>query len=137
MKIAMFVESPPDAGGGFQQSLSTVHALLGMREHEFVVFTPLQSAQRRLRDFGIESIVYRSAGVRLLDRLSATVTGGAIFRRLRRLGFPRLGRHLDALLDDHAIDLVVMTNCAEAALRIADHHYLATLWDMDHRDRLE
>lgn len=139
MRIAVFLESPPDSGGGFVQALSTVESLMrmGEKQHEIVVFTPVERTHRRLLDYGIKSVVYKSWGLRLMDRLSSTVAGGAILRRLRRLGFRRLGRHLDALLDDHAIDLVVFSELAEAALRISDHHYIVTLWDLDHRDYLE
>lgn len=139
MRIAVFLESLPNTGGGFLQALSTVESLMRMSEkqHEIVAFTPFELTRQRLLNYGIEAIVFKRWGFRLIDRLSSTVAGGAILRRLRRLGFRRLGRHLDALLDDHAINLVVLTECAEAALRISDHHYIVTVWDVDHRDYLE
>lgn len=139
MRIAVFLESLPDSGGGFLQALSTVESLMRMdeKQYEIVVFTPAERTRQRLLEYGIESVLFKRWGIRLIDRLSSTVAGGAVLRRLRRLGFHRLGRHLDALLDDHAIDLVVFTECAEAALRISDHHYIVTLWDIDHREYLE
>ncbi len=139
MRIALFLESPPESGGGFVQALSTVESLLRLREkqHEVIVFTPLERTRQWLLGYGIESVVFKRLGLRLIDRWSSTVVGCAVLRRLRRLGFRRLGRHLDALLDDYAIDLVVLAECAEAALRISDHHYVVTHWDADHRDYLE
>jgi glycosyltransferase involved in cell wall biosynthesis len=41
------------------------------------------------------------------------------------------------LLDDHRIDLVLLNEQAEAALRIGDHPFITTLWDLDHRDHPE
>ena len=140
MRIALFLESPPDSGGGSVQALSTVESLSRLREmqHQVVVFTPHESMHRRLLEYGIESVVFKSRGLRLIDRWSSTVAGGAILSRLRRIpGLRRLGRHLDALLDDYAMDLAVFTDCREAALRISDHHFVVTLWDVDHIDNLE
>lgn len=136
MRIAVFLECLPNSGGGFVQALSTVEslALKGSIAHDVLVFTPFEETRQLLLKHGIEAIRFKRRGFRLIDRLSSTVAGGAVFRRLRRLGVRRLGRHLDALLDDHAIDMVVLTECADAALRISDHHYVVTVWDLDHRD---
>jgi glycosyltransferase involved in cell wall biosynthesis len=137
MRIALFLEnSPAEGGGGFQQSLSAVESLVlrNATEHEFVVFTPFERTRRRLLKHGIAAIRYKCRVVRLIDRWSATVLGNSVIRRLRRLGLRRLGRHLDALLDDHGVDLVVLTAMAEAVLRIGDHPFIVTVWDISHRD---
>lgn len=136
MRIALFLERLPDVGGGFQQALSTVVALArpAATGHEVVVFTQYERTRKVLLAYGIDAIRFRHHGVRLLDRWSATVVGGAILRRLRRAGFRRLGRHLDALLDDHAIDLVILSECTEIGLRIGDHPFIVTVWDVFHRD---
>ena len=57
MRFAVFLESPPDSGGGFVQALSTVESLMRMgdKQYEFVVFTPLESTHQRLLEYGIES----------------------------------------------------------------------------------
>ena len=62
------------------------------------------------------------------------MVGGGILRRLQQLGLRRLGRHLDALLDDHGVDLVVLTETVDSALRIGDHPFIVTILDLDHRD---
>lgn len=139
MRIGLFLECSHDEhGGGFQQSLSTVEFLIGKTtEHEFIVFTPLEQTRRFLYKKGIKAVRVKQGIFRLLDRWAATVIGGAIFRRLRRLGLRRLGRHLDALLDDHGIDLVLLTETVDSALRIGDHAFIVTILDLDHRDHPE
>jgi glycosyltransferase involved in cell wall biosynthesis len=137
MRIGLFLENlPEEGGGGFQQSLSTVESLVlrNTTKHEFVVFTPFERTRQRLLKHGIAAIRYRHRVVRLIDRWSATALGNSLLRRLRRLGLRRLGRHLDALLDDHGIHLVLLTAMAEATLRIGDHPFIVTVWDVSHRD---
>jgi glycosyltransferase involved in cell wall biosynthesis len=136
LRIGLFLERSPDVGGGFQQALSTVVALArpAATEHDIVVFTQYGRTREVLATHGIKAIQFRHSGLRLLDKWSATFLGGAILRRLRRLGFPRLGRHLDALLDDHAIDIAILSECTEIGLRIGDHPFIVTVWDVFHRD---
>lgn len=139
MRIAIFLESLHDSGGGFQQALSTVEALTrkGATKHEIQVFTPHEETRLFLRRLGIEAVRFKHSPYRLLDRWSASVFGNAILRRLRRLGLRRLGRHLDALLDDHGIDLALFNECGEYPRRIGDHPLIVTVWDLDHRDHPE
>lgn len=140
MRIAVFLETAPTDGGAFQQALSTIEMLAresGAR-HEFVVFTPFRETRQLLFErHGIAAIRFRSRLIRHLDMLSATRFGEAILRRLRSIGFRRLGRHLDALLDDHGIDLVLLTDVTEVGLRIGHHPFIATVMDLDHRDHPE
>jgi glycosyltransferase involved in cell wall biosynthesis len=135
MRIAIFLESLHDTGGGFQQALSTVEALTrkNATKHDFVVFTPFEQTKQLLLKEGIEAIWLEGRGFRLIDRWSATWMGRAVLRRLQRLGFRRLGRYLDAVLDDYGIDLVVFNECTEFAWRIGDHPFIVTVWDLDHR----
>jgi glycosyltransferase involved in cell wall biosynthesis len=136
MRIALFLEPWPHAAGDFQQSLSMVEALTrpGAMAHDVVVFTPFEQTRQFLLANGIESIRFQRRGFRLLDRWSTTVLGGAILRRMRRFGLRRLGRHLDALLDDYDIDVVLLTELGEAARRIGDHAFIVVVWDVIHRD---
>jgi glycosyltransferase involved in cell wall biosynthesis len=137
MRIALFLECLHDAhGGAFQQGLSTIECLMRQlaAKHDFVVFTPLEKTHQFLLKEGIKAIQVKQGVFRLLDRWSGTVVGGAILRRLQRLGFRRLGRHLDALLDDYGIDLVFLTETVDSTLRIGDHAFIVTILDLDHRD---
>jgi hypothetical protein len=38
------------------------------------------------------------------------------------------------VLDDHRIDLVILTEVAEAPLRIGEHPFIITVWDISDRD---
>jgi len=136
MRIAVFLENLPETGGGFQQALSTIEALTVGRPspHEFVVFTPFEESCRWLRKHGIAAVRFTHRPFNLIDRWSATIVGNALMRRLRRLGFRRLGRHLDALLDDHGIDLALINDMGDVACCIGEHPFIATVWDLDHRD---
>jgi glycosyltransferase involved in cell wall biosynthesis len=136
MRIGVFLETLHDSGGGFQVALSTVETLLRQVKsaHSCLVFTPFEENQRLLSKLKIDSVRYRHGGFRLIDRWSTTVVGNAILRRLRRLGFRRLGRHLDALLDDYDIDLALFTEMGDSVLRIGDHPFIVTVMDLDHRD---
>ena len=139
MRIAVFLERLPEFGGAFNQALSMVVALArpGATTYEIVAFTQFEETRQLLLRHGIAAVRFRQRGLRVLDRWSATVLGGAILRRLRRYGLRRLGRHLDALLDDHGIDLVVLTECSQIAYRIGDHPFIVTVWDVFHRDHPE
>jgi glycosyltransferase involved in cell wall biosynthesis len=138
MRIGVFLECSHDNGGAFQQSFSAVEALThGAVQHEVVVFTPFEETRRLLSEHGIDAVRFQHRGYRLLDRWSSTVVGGAILRRLRRLGLRRLGRHLDAVLDDHGIDLVILNHLDETVRRIGDHPFIITIYDVDHRDHPE
>jgi hypothetical protein len=136
MRVAVFLESEPSKGGGFQQALSTVESLAHSNsiKHDVIIFTPSEVTRGLLLKEGINAIRFKGYAFSLLDRWSATVSGNVILRRMRRLGLKRLGRHLDALLDDNEIDLVVLNECTEIAWRIGDHPFIVTVWDLSHRD---
>ena len=139
VRIALFLESLHDGGGGFQQALSSIELLVLQTNsaHTYVVFTPFEENVKILSKLNIKAVLYRHGGFRLIDRWSATVVGSAILRRLRRVGFGRLGRHLDALLADYDIDLALFNEMADSVLRIGDHPFIVTIWDLDHRDHPE
>jgi glycosyltransferase involved in cell wall biosynthesis len=142
MRVAVFLERLPQSvnnsgGGGFQQTLSMVLSLAraGATDHDVVVFTQYKATREVLLQHGVSAVLFENRRFRIIDIWSGTAFGGAIFRRLRRwLGFRRLGRHLDALLDDHGIDLVLFTEVGEIARRIGDHPFIITVWDSYHRD---
>jgi glycosyltransferase involved in cell wall biosynthesis len=137
MRIALFIEClHARHAGAFQQALSTIECLVrkNTTNHEFVIFTPFEHTRQFLLKEKIKAIRFRQGIFRFLDRWSATPVGGAVLRRLQQLGLRRLGRHLDAVLDDHGIDLVVLTETVDSALRIGDHPFVATVLDLDHRD---
>src|SRR5262245_66079638 len=132
MRVALILDSLPNSGGGFQQALSTIESLTRapITIHEFLVFTPFEESRQFLSAHDIAAIRFRHRPFNLIDRWSATVLGNAVLRRLRRLGFRRLGRHLDALLDDHGIDLALINELGDVAWRIGDHPFIVTVWEL-------
>jgi glycosyltransferase involved in cell wall biosynthesis len=139
VRIGLFLESAHNSGGAFQAALSTIEALLHQNKsgHSYVVFTPSEENQQFLSKLKIDAVRYRHGGFRLIDRWSATVVGNAILRRLRRVGLRRLGRHLDALLNDYGIDLALFPEIGDSVLRIGDHPFIVMIMDLDHRDHPE
>jgi glycosyltransferase involved in cell wall biosynthesis len=139
LRVGVFIESRPSAGGGFQQSLSTVQALSGgLSGHEVVVLTPVRDNIHRLRDLGIAAELYDARlPARFWDSITAysprldLVMGG-----LRRLGLRRLGRNLDSRLDDLGIDIAFFNEWWPAQ-RLANHPYIVSVWDLCHRDQPE
>jgi glycosyltransferase involved in cell wall biosynthesis len=138
MRIAFFLDGVPNTGGGFQQAFSTIELLIRKQitKHEILVFTRFEQSRRRLLQHGIEAIPFKHRPFNLIDRWSATLLGSVIVRCVRHLGFRRLGRHLDALLDDQGIDLAVV-NEGDIGWCIGDHPLIVSVWDLDHRDRPE
>src|SRR5260221_11473421 len=136
MKIGVIMETPPTAGGAFQQALSTVEMLCrnDAIKYEVKVLTPFEQTRQQLKQQGIDATMFVNRIIRHMDMLSSTVVGGAGLRRLRRFGLTRLGRHLDALLDDLEIDLVILTDATEISLRIGDYPFITTVMDLDHVD---
>lgn len=137
MRIGVFFESGTQDVGAFNQSLSTVQALsrAGASTHDIIVFTHLEDTRAMLRREGIEPVFFKHRGYGLIDRWSSTVVGYALLHRLRKFGFRRIGRHLDALLDDKAIDLVIFNNCeSDIPLRVGDHPFIVSVWDLDRPD---
>lgn len=137
MRVALFLDSLPEQQvGGFQQALSTIELLVRKNSttHTFLVFTRSEPTRQLLLKEGIEAICFRQGVFRLIDRWSATVVGNAVLRRLQQRGLRRLGRHLDALLDDYSIDLAVLNEIGDSVLRIGDHPFITTIWDLSHRD---
>src|SRR5215467_13019753 len=61
LRIAIFLESMPETGGGFQQALSTIEALTSGQPtpDEFVVFTPFEQSRRWLSARDIAAVRFR------------------------------------------------------------------------------
>jgi glycosyltransferase involved in cell wall biosynthesis len=138
MRVALFIESSPATGGAFHQAFSAVESIARTAtSHEFVIFTPHKKTRDWLLERGFSSVLYTAGAYRHLDRWSATQLGGAFLRRARSFGLRNIGRHLDALLDRHSVDFVVLNECGDAALRLGDHPFAVTVFDTDHRDHPE
>lgn len=139
MRIGLFLERAPWTAGGFNQALSMVVALArpGATVHEIVVFTQYQETLPVLSSHGIAAVLFNNGLVRFIDKWAGSALGRGVLKRAHRLGFRRLGRHLDAFLDDYGIDLVVFSEFGDAALRLGEHGFIVTVWDLFHRDHPE
>lgn len=135
MRIGIFLLSPVEIGGGFQQALSTITAASGEARHEILALTFTSEIFDRARKAGLPAILLRYSAIsRWIDALSATRAGGLLMRFVRRLGFSTAGRRLDALLAQHEIDLVVFNEANGLAGCLSEHAYITTVLDLCHRD---
>lgn len=139
MRIAVFVENALTSGGAFQQTLSIVQALQSLDGHQAVVLTPIPENVGLLADRGVEAHTYTNAALpRFLDTLGGLMPRTEIvFNGLRRLGLPRPGRSLDSRLSALNIDIAVFNARTATALRLAEHPFVYTVWDLCHRDHPE
>ncbi|WP_439816262.1 glycosyltransferase [Zavarzinia sp. CC-PAN008] len=140
MRVAIFVEQPATAGGGFQQTLSTVVALAeGLKGHEVMVLAPRGDIAQAFARHGIATHLYPDGPVaRLLEVLPALLPQAErVLAGLRRLGLRGLGRGLDRRLAALGVDLAVFNLASTTALRLAEHPFVVTVWDLCHRDHPE
>lgn len=135
LRVGIFLENRASDGGAFQQSLSTIKALSeAMPEYHMVALTPYTDSLRVLREAGIESELY-STGLRgKLDAIQAvSLPVSHVLHVMRRIGFRTLGRDLDRRLLKLNVDVAIFSSYA-TALRLADHPFVVTVWDLCHRD---
>jgi len=135
MRIGIFLLSPVEIGGGFQQALSTITAASGETRHEILALTFSREIFDRAGKAGLHAaLLHYSAVSRWVDTVSATRAGGLLIRLIRRLGLSTIGRRLDALLAHHGIDLVVFNEANGLAGCLSEHAYITTVLDLCHRD---
>lgn len=135
LRIGYFLETVSRQGGGFQQSLSTINAIANaMPEYELVVLTPHRDNILMLRSAGLRTELYSAGWRGQLDGIQGlSLPLGYALDFVRGLGFRRLGRNLDFRLKELGIDIAIF-NVYTTALRLADHPYVVTVWDLCHLD---
>ena len=137
MRVALFVEQLPDAGGGFQQTLSTALRLAeGLKGHEVVILTPFQEVAALFAKLGIEACIYENGKfARFTDIISALYPQlGRLMQLLQGLGWKQLGRKLDNRLTALGIDFALFNLMSNTPQRLANHPFAVTVWDLAHRD---
>lgn len=134
-RVGIFLETRVTGGGAFQQSLSTIKAFAdSMPEYEVVALTPHAENLRILRNAGVKAELYSAGWRGRLDGVQAlSLPMSHVLSLLRRLGFRKMGRNLDHRLKQLRIDIAIFGNYT-TALRLADHPYVVTVWDLCHRD---
>lgn len=134
MKVIAFLEDPVSSGGGFNQTLNaTVQmAQLCKGQFEFEVVTPREENVSFLTKLGIDATLHRAG---ILERAF-----GAILRADSMLGVRRKSRWLMPLerhLLKRGCDLVYFASPSAKAVLLQRLNYIATLWDLCHRDSPE
>jgi glycosyltransferase involved in cell wall biosynthesis len=139
LRIAVFVESRLHTGGGFQQTVSLVQQLRRISGHEIVTLTTSREVVQELRSRGIDAELRSEGSVNRMLEIAAGLNPGIdrILRSLRRVGLRSVGRNLDRLLDALNIDLVYFSAPTYTAVRLAEHPFIFTVWDLCHRDQPE
>lgn len=140
MRLAVFIESPRVAGGAFAQSITVVTALAeGLRGHDVVVLSPDAEVIATMSRLGIAAHHWVDpAPARLFDLLPALWPQlEPIFAGLRRLGLRGLGRSLDRRLAALGVDVAYFNTLADTSLRLSEHPYVMTVWDIGHRLEVE
>lgn len=135
LRIAIFLENRIADGGAFQQSLSTIKAIAdAMPEHELIALTPHSENLMRLRDARVQAELYEAGWHGKLDGVQAlSLPLSQALGMLRRIGLRGLGRNLDRRLKELNIDVAIFSSYT-TALRLFEHPYVVTVWDLCHRD---
>ena len=138
LRIGFFLETKSRFGGSFQQSLSTITALVKrLPEYDIVVLTPYQENFLALQDTCVRVELYSIGWRGKLDEIqSLSQPADYAIRFFRRLGFRNLGRNLDQRLDELEIDIAIF-NTFPTALRLVDHPFIISVFDLCHRDMPE
>jgi glycosyltransferase involved in cell wall biosynthesis len=136
LKIAVFLESPLHSGGGFQQSVSVAQQLAGFLGNQVIIVTTLRENVGELSSRGLEAHFFPDSFLHRCVDVAGGLSPGIdrLLRVLRRVGVKSLGRRLDRFLDSLNVDLVYFTAPTYTAVRLADHSYVFTVWDLCHRD---
>ena len=134
MKIIAVLEGTDARGGGFNQALN---AVLQMRRicdgrFDFEVFTDVRSNLAHLTKLGVAATFFSFS---LSDRLARYLTSSPRLQvRFKRLGL--MGRFERQLLD-HGCDLAYFVTPSGSSAALQRLNYIATLWDLCHRDTPE
>ncbi len=135
LRVGIFLENRISDGGAFQQSLSTIKAFCSaMPEYELIALTPHAESLRALRESGVQAELYAAGWRGQVDAIQAlSLPMSYLISGLRRLGLRALGRNLDNRLSELLIDVAIFSSY-RTALRLADHPFIVTVWDLCHRD---
>jgi hypothetical protein len=134
MKIIAVLEGDATDGGGFAQSLN---AALQMRRlcdgrFEFEVLTDRSANVAALAQLGIvATLAPYTLRDKLLALLRASAWGNALQRRLRMVG------PFEKALFARGCDLAYFLAPSNRARSLQKLNYIATLWDLCHRDTPE
>lgn len=139
MRIALILEVPPQTGGGFQQSLTTISAARLLPGHEIEVLTTLPSGIALMRDRSIPCRKLRYPLLhRRIDRLMTTEPAlRDMSRKVRKaIGITTL-TYIDSLLKANAFDLTIFLGPSPLSIGMLESPFFASVWDLAHREHPE
>lgn len=134
MKIAAILDNKITAGGGFSQALNAILQMIRLCEghHDFFVYTSVAENVPYLAKLNVTAKYYRLNWVDAWLIYSSTrQLPGLMQKKLRLIG----GLEKQLLADD--IDLVYFLTPTIRCLSLQKLNYIATVWDLCHRDTPE
>ncbi|MBV6518770.1 MAG: glycosyltransferase family 1 protein [Candidatus Brocadia sp.] len=136
MNIAVILDYELQAGGGFQQSISTSVILNKYKneKYNFIFLTPLKKNQDILRNYGIHAKhIHISFFNRFVSYFRRNYLIGKAIREFKIFQYAKLDRYLLNL----DVDVIYFLAPSWLALQVEAHKYLFTVWDLCHRDFME
>ena len=136
MRVAFALDEGPRIGGVFQQCLSTIVSLQAIRGHEILVLSNRVENLALFNARGIACRRYRFGRIR--RTISLTVNRHRSVRLCLRMLPKRLQKSwgsFDGILDQHGVDVVICSSLLP--LYIHRHPFIATVYDLCHRERSE
>lgn len=131
MKIGVVVTDPVQSGGGFNQSLNAVKQIGRLSEGHFEIkiYCIHDESLPFLKKMGFDA---KSIKFCLSDRLAVIANRYPLIGRLFR-AFVSMARFESTLVSDR-VDLVYFTSPCKYAASLMRLGYIATVWDLCHRD---
>jgi glycosyltransferase involved in cell wall biosynthesis len=131
MKIAAVIENDLSAGGGFNQALNAVLQMASLchGRYEFVVLTSLEENVPWIKSQGLEVVIFRGG---IVDKFLSLAAVSPLLRNVQ--GRIKFKGRLEHKLDELSVDLVYFVTPGTRCLSLQNINYIATVWDIAHRD---
>ena len=134
MKVIAVLEGTDARGGGFNQALNAIVQMRRLCEgrFDFEVFTDVRSNLEHLSKLGVAATHFSFS---LSDRLARYLTSSPRLQvRFKRLG---LAGRFERKLLEHGCDLAYFVTPSGSSAALQRLNYIATVWDLCHRDTPE
>lgn len=134
LRLAVVIDNSIGVGGGFDQALNAILQIKKLSEGNFdlIAITHHKSNIPTLNKLKISAIQYK---VSVLDKLIGKLVENNVFHLLQRY-FNIIGPFEKRLIKNN-VDLVYFVTPSILGLALQKLNYVATLWDLSHRDSPE
>ena len=134
MKIAIYLNSKVDNGGGFNQALNAIlqMGILAKQHFELIVVTTVRENIQYLEKLDVQADYVKST---VTDKLTAFLALSTLGRKVQ-IKLKIIGGLEQHLLRQH-IDLVYFLEPISRVLSLQKLNYIITVWDLCHRDTPE